>query len=294
MPETIAVIGLGNMGTPMSRRLLEAGHEVVGFDLDAAARDRLVAAGGRAAASPREAVAGAGLVILMLPNSTVVESVLDEEFVAALDANALVLDMSSSEPMRTRALAERLAASGVDLIDAPVSGGVRGAEAGTLTIMVGGSPELAERATAVLTVLGRPVHAGPVGAGHAAKALNNLLSATHLWATGEAMTAGERFGIAPETLPALINGSRGRSGPTENKWPNFILTGRYDSGFAAGLMFKDMRIATDLAHTLGTPTTLSDAAVAAWEQAVADLGAAADHTAVARWISGEEGGAMAR
>ena len=294
MPETIAVIGLGNMGTPMSRRLLEAGHEVVGFDLDAAARDRLVAAGGRAAASPREAVAGAGLVILMLPNSTVVESVLDEEFVAALDANALVLDMSSSEPMRTRALAERLAASGVDLIDAPVSGGVRGAEAGTLTIMVGGSPELAERATAVLTVLGRPVHAGPVGAGHAAKALNNLLSATHLWATGEAMTAGERFGIAPATLLAIINGSSGRSGSTENKWPNFILTGRYDSGFAAGLMFKDMRIATDLAHTLGTPTTLSDAAVAAWEQAVADLGAAADHTAVARWISGEEGGAMAR
>ena len=294
MPETIAVIGLGNMGTPMSRRLLEAGHEVVGFDLDAAARDRLVAAGGRAAASPREAVARAGLVILMLPNSTVVESVLDEEFVAALDANALVLDMSSSEPMRTRALAERLAASGVDLIDAPVSGGVRGAEAGTLTIMVGGSPELAERATAVLTVLGRPVHAGPVGAGHAAKALNNLLSATHLWAPGEAMTAGERFGIAPETLLAIINGSSGRSGSTENKWPNFILTGRYDSGFAAGLMFKDMRIATDLAHTLGTPTTLSDAAVAAWEQAVADLGAAADHTAVARWISGEEGGAMAR
>jgi 3-hydroxyisobutyrate dehydrogenase len=108
------------------------------------------------------------------------------------------------------------------------------------------------------------------------------------------MTAGERFGIAPETLLAIINGSSGRSGSTENKWPNFILTGRYDSGFAAGLMFKDMRIATDLAHTLGTPTTLSDAAVAAWEQAVADLGAAADHTAVARWISGEEGGAMAR
>lgn len=294
MPETIAFIGLGNMGTPMSRRLIDAGHDVVGFDLDAAARDRLAAAGGRAADTPQAAVAGAGFVILMLPNSNVVESVLDEEFVAALAPDALVLDMSSSEPLRTRALAARLADAGVDLIDAPVSGGVRGAEAGTLTIMVGGSPDLADRATDVLTVLGRPVHAGPVGAGHAAKALNNLLSATHLWATGEAMTAGERFGITPETLLAIINGSSGRSGSTENKWPNFILTGRYDSGFAAGLMFKDMRIATDLAHTLGTPTTLSDAAVAAWEQAVADLGPGADHTAIARWISGEEGGAMTR
>ena len=156
--------------------------------------------------------------------------------------------MSSSEPLRTRALAEKLAASGLArLVDAPVSGGVGGAERGTLTIMAGGEADTIADLAEVLSVLGRVRHTGPVGSGHALKALNNLLSATHLLATSEAMVAGQEFGLDPHTMLEVFNASSGRSGSTENKWPNFVLPGGYDSGFGLGLMLKDMKIATQLA-----------------------------------------------
>jgi len=289
----VAFIGLGNMGTPMSRRLIEAGYRVSGFDLSEAAREQLTLAGGRATDSAAAAVAGANVVILMLPNSDIVESVMSEPaLLDALVSNApLIVDMSSSEPLRTRALAEQLAAQSLTLIDAPVSGGVGGANAGTLTIMVGGSDEAAATAAPVLGVLGRTVHAGAVGSGHAAKALNNLLSATHLWATSEAVLAGERFGIEPSVLLSIFNGSSGRSGSTENKWPNFILDESYDSGFGLRLMLKDMKIAVGLADQVGVPTRLGVDAVDLWARVAEDYPANADHTEVARWLreSGERG-----
>ena len=289
----VAFIGLGNMGTPMSRRLIEAGYRVSGFDLSEAARDQLTLAGGRATDSAAAAVAGANVVILMLPNSDIVESVMSEPaLLDALVSNApLIVDMSSSEPLRTRALAEQLAAQSLTLIDAPVSGGVGGANAGKLTIMVGGSDEAAATAAPVLGVLGRTVHAGAVGSGHAAKALNNLLSATHLWATSEAVLAGERFGIEPSVLLSIFNGSSGRSGSTENKWPNFILDESYDSGFGLRLMLKDMKIAVGLADQVGVPTRLGVDAVDLWARVAEDYPANADHTEVARWLreSGERG-----
>ena len=289
----VAFIGLGNMGTPMSRRLIEAGYRVSGFDLSEAALDQLTLAGGRATDSAAAAVAGANVVILMLPNSDIVESVMSEPaLLDALVSNApLIVDMSSSEPLRTRALAEQLAAQSLTLIDAPVSGGVGGANAGTLTIMVGGSDEAAATAAPVLGVLGRTVHAGAVGSGHAAKALNNLLSATHLWATSEAVLAGERFGIEPSVLLSIFNGSSGRSGSTENKWPNFILDESYDSGFGLRLMLKDMKIAVGLADQVGVPTRLGVDAVDLWARVAEEYPANADHTEVARWLreSGERG-----
>ena len=289
----VAFIGLGNMGTPMSRRLIEAGYRVSGFDLSEAARDQLTLAGGRATDSAAAAVASANVVILMLPNSDIVESVMSEPaLLDALVSNApLIVDMSSSEPLRTRALAEQLAAQSLTLIDAPVSGGVGGANAGTLTIMVGGSDEAAAIAAPVLGVLGRTVHAGAVGSGHAAKALNNLLSATHLWVTSEAVLAGERFGIEPSVLLSIFNGSSGRSGSTENKWPNFILDESYDSGFGLRLMLKDMKIAVGLADQVGVPTRLGVDAVDLWARVAEDYPANADHTEVARWLreSGERG-----
>ncbi|WP_396659484.1 NAD-binding protein [Microbacterium sp.] len=136
-----------------------------------------------------------------------------------------------------------------------------------------------------MTELGSSViHVGPVGAGHAMKALNNLLSATHLWITSEAMIAGERFGLDPQTMLAVFNGSSGRSGSTENKWPNFILPGRYDSGFGLRLMLKDMRIAVALAEQVGVPSRLGADTVDLWAEAAADLGEHADHTEVAKWV----------
>jgi 3-hydroxyisobutyrate dehydrogenase len=227
----------------------------------------------------------------MLPNSDIVEAVLSEPaLLEALVANSpLLVDMSSSEPLRTRALAAVLAERGLTLIDAPVSGGVSGATAGTLMIMVGGSDEDVASVAPVLVALGNPVHAGAVGSGHAAKALNNLLSATHLWITTEAVLAGERFGIEPAVLLSIFNGSSGRSGSTENKWPNFILGETYNSGFGLRLMLKDIKIAVELTKQMGMPTQLGVDAVDLWSRVAAQYPADADHTEVARWLRESNG-----
>lgn len=286
----VAVVGLGNMGTPMTARLVEAGYEVRVSDISPEARARAAEAGAIDAPDLAGAVTGSDAVILMLPDSRVVTSVVENpEFRTALAPGALVIDMSSSEPARTRELAAELAADGIRMIDAPVSGGVNGAAAGTLTIMVGGDPDAFEHARPLFEVLGRPVHAGPIGAGDAIKALNNLLSATHLWITSEAMTVGRRFGLDPEVMLSVFNGSSGRSGSTENKWPNFILPGTFDSGFGIALMLKDMRIAVQLAEQAGAPSALGAEAVEHWRQAAEGLDPKADHTEVARWIEDHTG-----
>jgi 3-hydroxyisobutyrate dehydrogenase len=281
----IGFIGLGNMGTPMSRRLVAAGYTVTGTDLAPANRQRLAEAGGTAVETAADVAAGSDVLILMLPNSDVVEAVLlDGGVAAALPAAAVIVDMSSSEPLRTRTLAAKLAADGLARhVDAPVSGGVGGAEKGTLTIMAGGDANTVAELADVLAVLGRVRHTGAVGSGHALKALNNLLSATHLLATSEAMVAGQEFGLDPATMLEVFNASSGRSGSTENKWPNFVLPGGYDSGFGLGLMLKDMKIATDLASGIGRPSRLASRAVELWTEARGELDPGADHTEIARW-----------
>ncbi len=272
------------MGTPMTARLLQGGYQVVGFDVSEEARARIAALGAETVETAAEAIAASDTVILMLPNSDVVESVvLDAESLKSAPGRHFI-DMSSSEPLRTRALAEKLGSAGASLIDAPVSGGVKGAVNGTLTVMVGGDATLVADLRPLLEIFGRVVHVGDVGAGHAVKALNNLMSATHLWITGEAMVAGERFGLRPEVMLEVFNSSSGKSGSTENKWPNFVLTETYNTGFALRLMLKDMRIATALAEAQGTPIALGEEAVALWAKASDDLPATADHTEVARWL----------
>ncbi|WP_461173376.1 NAD(P)-dependent oxidoreductase [Arthrobacter sp. Z1-9] len=270
----------------MARRLVMAGHEVRGFDLSQEAKTKLAVAGGTSCGSPAEAVSGAGIVILMLPNSDIVESVITgPEVLAALKDNALVIDMSSSEPLRSRALELQLNANGTRFMDAPVSGGVGGAENGKLTVMAGGAKDDLAEAALVLETFGTVKHAGEVGAGHAAKALNNLMSAAHLLVSSEAILAGQSFGVEPELLLQIVNGSSGKSGSTENKWPNFILPGSYDSGFALKLMLKDMKIAVDLAQQVNAAAPLSLAAVQLWEEAAEALPDNADHTEIARWVT---------
>ncbi|MGO2110697.1 MAG: NAD(P)-dependent oxidoreductase, partial [Pseudoclavibacter sp.] len=282
----IGFIGLGNMGSPMSRRLIEAGHTVVGSDPSAAARERFAAAGGEVAAGAGEAATGADAVVLMLPNSDVVESVAGELTSAgALERGTLVLDMSSSEPLRTRTLHDELAAGGVRFADAPVSGGVDGAERGALTIMLGADEADRAQAHDLLAPLGTVRDCGGVGAGHAVKALNNLMSAAHLWASTEAVLVGAKFGLDPAVMLEVVNGSSGRSGSTQNKWPNFILPGTYDSGFGLRLMLKDMRIAAGLADELGEPLALGRGAIDLWAEAADALPADADHTRVAEYLA---------
>ncbi|MGI5157489.1 NAD(P)-dependent oxidoreductase [Microbispora sp. CA-102843] len=283
--DDLALIGLGNMGMPMAERWLKAGHVVHGFDVDAEARDRLAAGGGIAHQSAAEAAATAAVTVLMLPSTPIVDRVLGELCAAgALRAGTTVIDMSSSEPLASQRNAGDLAGIGVHFLDAPVSGGVRGAESGSLTIMVGGEPVWVESCRPLLASLGKVIPVGPVGAGHAVKALNNLLSATHLWITSEAVLIGERLGIAPATILEVFNGSSGRSGSSEVKWPQFIASERYDSGFEARLMLKDAKIATQLARGLGLPTSLGEGVVDLWAQATDDLPPRADHTEIARWL----------
>lgn len=282
----VAFIGLGNMGLPMASRLIRGGYDVAGFDLSSGAREKLAEAGGRPVAVAKDSVAGAQIIILMLPNSAVVESVLLQDGVAAsVEAGAVVVDMSSSEPLATRELETVLREEyTVDLVDAPVSGGVKGAVNGTLTIMAGGREESLAKVSAALAILGKVTRTGDVGSGHALKALNNLLSATHLLATSEAMLAGQLFGLDPQVMLSVLNGSSGRSGSTENKWPNFILPQTYDSGFGLRLMVKDMKIATGLFQQLGLPSLLGEDSVRLWEEAAEHLPATADHTEIARWL----------
>ena len=284
---TVAFIGLGRMGLPMVRRLAAAGYAVRGYDVSAHAREELGAiSGAQAAGSARDAAADADAVVLMLPSSAVVGAVLLEDgLLEALTPGVALIDMSSSEPLVTRALAARAAERGIELVDAPVSGGVRGAVEGSLTIMAGGSEEAVAERRPLLETLGKTVrHVGPVGAGHALKALNNLLSAVHLLASCEALAIGRGFGLDPHVLVETINISTGRSASTERKLPEFILTETYDAGFALALMVKDVGIAVSLGEQLGIEPALGTRALELWREAEESLGGEADHTEIARWV----------
>jgi 3-hydroxyisobutyrate dehydrogenase len=290
-PAVIGFVGLGRMGVPMTTRLAAAGYNVQGFDVSEAARAALSAVPGAHAVEDLGGVAaGADAVVLMLPDSAVIRQVTGEQgLLAAMRPGMMLVDMSSSEPAATRQLAVQAADSGITMIDAPVSGGVPGAVRGTLTIMAGGPADAVAAARPMLEVLGsRVLHMGPAGAGHAVKALNNLLSGIHLLATSEAMLAGQEFGLDPAVLLDVLNTSSGRSGSTENKWPNYVLTGSFDSGFGLRLLVKDMRIALGLARETGSAPRLAELATAMWAEAGQALPPDADHTEIVKWIQSGE------
>ncbi len=283
----VGFIGLGAMGRPMAARLVAAGHAVQGFDLDAGACRALAAAGGTASASAAEAARGADLLITMLPDSAAVRDALLGAGGAAeaLSAGALVVDMSSSSPAETRRLAADLAGHGLDLVDAPVSGGVRKAAAGTLTLMIGGPDTAVERALPVLRAMGSTmIRTGAVGSGHAVKALNNYVSAAGLAAACEAVLVAKGFGVDPQVLVDALNASTGRNNSTEVKLKPFVLSGSFGSGFAMTLMAKDLRTAAELAETVGVRAEALAEAARTWSEASAALGRGADHTEIYRYL----------
>lgn len=289
--DAIGFIGLGKMGGPMATLLARAGHAVRGYDADPGAARELAGEGVEPVGTVAEAAA-ADCVILMLPTSAVVRQVLHEEGgLAALPEGAIAIDMGSSEPLETQRLAAEAAERGAVLIDAPVSGGTARARNGTLTVMAGGPEDAFGAVEPVLGVLGEKVrHVGPVGAGHTLKALNNLLSATSMLASSEALTIARRFGLDPEVALEVINASSGRSGSTELKLPEYVLPGTYDSGFSLALMVKDVGIAVGLGESLGAAPRLGAATAGLWNEAASELAADADHTEIARWVeAGEEG-----
>ena len=277
-PATVAVVGLGNMGRPMAASLMRAGYDVVGFDLQPAARERFAQAGGRVAGDMAAAVARAAVVIMLLPDGKAVAAA-----VAAmrphLAAGAVVIDMSSSAPLGTRALGAELNAAGFRFIDAPVSGGVKRAADATLAVMVGGDPAVIAQVEPVLAAMGNSIfRTGPLGSGHAMKALNNYVSAAGLAAAVEALAVGQKFGLDPAVMTDVLNASSGRNNTTENKLKQFIIPGTFTSGFSIALMVKDIRTADELAEAIGVATPLAEVCTTLWSEEAQKLGPGADHT----------------
>lgn len=280
------------MGLPMARRCIAAGFEVRGADPSPAAREALAAAGGKAFATGQEAARGASTLITMLPDSKIVhEAVLGMNGVASILAKgALIIDMSSSVPVDTQGLGKALAELGIGLIDAPVSGGVRRAVDGTLSIMAGGDADLVERARPLLQAMAKSVFAtGPVGSGHAMKALNNYVSAAGLVAACEALLIGRRFGLAPDTIIDVLNASTGKNNSTDVKMKQFVISESFASGFSLALMAKDLRIAADLSKIVGVDPSNAETIAKLWESAKESLDKGADHTAIYRFIEAEAG-----
>ena len=281
--QQIGFIGLGKMGLPMAANLLKAGYRVNGFDVSANAGAELQAQSGFArAASAQDAARSANIVILMLPDSKIVDRLLwDDGLAKALQKGALLIDMGSSDPMKSRVNAEKLMALGVRLVDAPVSGGVKRAVDGSLTIMIGGEAAAVEDARPVLAAMGKSlVHVGASGAGHAVKALNNYVSAAGLLAVCEALTAAQKFGIDPKVVNQVLNTSTGRNNTTDLKVETFMLSGKFNSGFALSLMRKDLETAESFINAVHTPGDFARATVAGWREAEQALDAGADHTAM--------------
>jgi len=284
-PERIGLVGLGQMGTPMGRNLARAGFRLAVADASADAVRRFVAdVPSETPADLSSLGAACRVVITMLPDGATVRRVVLGEggdcLAAGLARGSVVIDMSSSSPIGTRELGKALEARGLTLIDAPVSGGVRKAIDGTLAIMAGGGPAAIEAVRPVLEAMGKNVFAtGPLGAGHAMKALNNYVSAAGFAAAAEAVLAGARFGLAPETIVTILNASTGRNNSTENKFPQFVLPRTFDAGFTVGLMVKDLRIALEVARATEMPAPFAEACLAEWVAAERELGGATDHTA---------------
>lgn len=288
--DRLGFIGLGMMGFPMAGQLHRAGRALLVHDVDPTVVARFVGEhpGAVAAAGPA-GFAGVGTVITMLPNSDIVDAVV-HGLIGILPRASVVIDMSSSHPLRSKALAEALAAAGLHFLDAPVSGGVKRAIDGSLAIMVGGDPALFEVQRDLLVLLGKAVtHVGPAGAGHAVKALNNYVSAAGLVAAAEALHVARRFGLDPATVTDVFNSSTGRNNTTENKVKPFMLSGRFDSGFALQLMAKDLGIAMDLAGSLAQPMPVGEKVLELWRDAAAHLDAKADHTEMYRYLEGPPG-----
>ena len=262
------------MGQPMAANLAREGFAVQSFDLK----------GNGNRGSIREAAKGAQTLITMLPDGDAVREAVMEAL-PALPSGAIVVDMSSSDPMGTRALGATLAAKNVSLLDAPVSGAVMGARNATLAIMAGGDKATFRKALPVLQALGKDIfHVGSLGAGHAVKALNNYLGAAGTVAGFEALLIARAFGLDPDPMLQAINASTGRNYTTERKIPRQILTGAFASGFKLALMAKDVGIAAALARDLGVATPYLTETLRLWRGAEKGLPKQADHTEIYRWL----------
>jgi 3-hydroxyisobutyrate dehydrogenase len=272
----IGVAGLGNMGRGMALSLQRGGFTVSGYDPSAAATESIAREGVTVFASVAALADAVDVLILSLPTSDVVEAVVfgAEGLLAGAKAGLLVVDTTTADPNSTRKVAAALAEKGVRFIDAPVSGGPKGAATGTMTMVLGGAAEDVAAVTPVLEAMSaKRVHVGPVGAGHVTKLLNNLMCGAHLIVAGEAARIAEAAGLDPQQIFEGINAGSGRSGVTQVNYPTWIFNDAFNSGFTMKLMRKDLRLAMGLLSELGTSAPLAGEVGRLWaasDKTVAD------------------------
>lgn len=296
MAERIGFVGLGQMGGPMTRRLLAAGHVLVVHDARADAQDALVAAGAEAAGSPAEVAARTELVLVSLPTPDVVRAVaLGPDGLLHGSAMRRYVDLSTTGQAVAVEVAGALAERGVATLDSPVSGGVRGAIEGTLAVMVAGDADELERTRAILEVFGKVFHVGErPGLGQLMKLANNFLSATAMAATAEAVVLGVKGGLDPAIMLDVINAGSGRNTATADKFPRQVLNGAFGAGFTAGLLSKDLTLCAAAAEALEVPMPVGATVSAQWQRAVAELGADGDITRIVQCVERAAGATIPR
>ncbi|BBX46390.1 NAD(P)-dependent oxidoreductase [Mycobacterium cookii] len=273
----IGFIGLGHMGFPIARRLVAAGHRVAAFDTRAEALDRLAALGANPASSPKEVADAADTVLASLPSPAAALDV--AAGVAEGDRVARYVDLSTVGTHTAVRIHGLLAEHDIAAIDCPVSGGVGGAEAGTLALMVSGPRPEFDVLRPVLETIGRPMHVGEQpGSAQTMKLANNILAATVLVATSEVVVMGVKSGLDPEVMIDVLNASSGATSASRDKFPRAILPRTFDYGFATGLMVKDVRLYLDEAKALGVPVEIAEAVRRLWEATLAEEGADSDFT----------------
>src|SRR6202140_1570439 len=284
--QVLGFIGLGHMGGPMASRLMAAGHSLCVFDTNAGALRPLVARGATAGASPKEVASAAPIVLMSLPTPNIVQAVALGEGGIIHGASArMLIDLSTTGPGMATVVARGVNERGIVWVDAPVSGGMAGAKAGTLAVMVSCPKGSFDEAESILKTFGRTFYTGvKPGLAQTAKLANNLLAAAALVVSSEALAMGVKAGLDPKVLLDIINAGSGRNSATQDKFPRAILPGTFDFGFATGLSYKDVRLCVDEAETLGVPMIVGAAVRQMLAVTQAKFGAASDFTCIAKVI----------
>jgi 3-hydroxyisobutyrate dehydrogenase len=290
----VGFVGLGVMGRPMASHLSRAGCSLQLFDIAPGLATDLAAAlpNAVAATSPAALAAASDIVVTMVPNGEVVRSLVvgDEGLLNGFAPGALLLDTSSSEPWLTEDTAKTLAGRGVAMVDAPVSGAEWGAQAAELVFMVGGTPADLERVRPLLAAMGKAVfHVGGLGAGHAMKCLNNLITSVNLLALSEGLAMGKRYGLDPEAMVDVLNVSTGMSWVGQTHIKQRVISRRFDDPFKLALMVKDIGIAMELGRVTGTPSPLSALAQELWRKAADAAEPNASVSELVRWVERASG-----
>jgi 3-hydroxyisobutyrate dehydrogenase len=283
----IGLIGLGNMGGQIAKRLMELGNELTVFDVNPDVVKQLESIGAKVANTPAQLAASNPYVITVLPNAHIVKSVTlgENGLLSGFKSGSTLIDMTSSVPEVTKEIGEELAQHGIRMLDAPVSGGVKKAELGTLAIMVGGEESVFNEVLPILQQIGTNItHVGGIGAGHTIKALNNLISASTMAITAEAMAVGVKLGLDPNKMLQVINTSSGRNNSSEVKFPEQVLSRKFEVGFTIDLMCKDLTIAMELAKNARAPMFASSSVFQLWQYAWSKGGGDMDHTAIVKFI----------